>query len=181
FVCTTYKMKPTDREEVPGTLAVMGDGKVRFIPATIDPQQFRAMCTIAGGEGLANIDVIAPVGPGDEEGQPELKTKREAPRPAPPPPVKPSPPPAAPRDARSQAILTNQMKQIVLAYHNFWASNRNAAPTKIEDLAPYYENDAKITALVKDGTVVVYWGAMIQKMTQGSSNTVLGYEKDVPT
>jgi hypothetical protein len=91
------------------------------------------------------------------------------------------PPPAAPRDARSQAILTNQMKQIVLAHHTFWSVNGNRGPTKPEDLAPYYGNDAKITALLKDGTVVVNWGATLQKMTQGSANTVLGYEKDVPT
>jgi hypothetical protein len=179
FVCGKYKMPKGG--EVPGTFAIMGDGKVRFIPATIDPKLFRAMCTIAGGEeGLANLDVIAPVVPGDEEEQPQLRTKAEAPPAAPPAPPTPAAPPAAPRDARSQAILTNQMKQIALAYHNFWAANANRAPGKAEDLAPYYENDAKITALMKDGTVVVYWGASIQKMTQGSSNTVLGYEKDTP-
>ncbi len=169
---------------MPGTFAIMGDGKVRFIPATIDPKLFRAMCTIDGGEeGLANIDVIAPVVPGDEEKAPELRTKPDvAPPPAPPAAPKPAAPPAAaPRDARSQAILTNQMKQIVLAHFNFWDANKGRAPTKPEDLAPFYENDPQITALMKDGTVVVYWGATLQKMTQGSSNTVLGYEKDVPT
>lgn len=31
-----------------GTLAVMADGSVRFISASVDPQAFRAMCTIHG-------------------------------------------------------------------------------------------------------------------------------------
>jgi hypothetical protein len=179
FVCAKYRMPKGG--EVPGTFAIMGDGKVRFIPATIDPKLFRAMCTVAGGEeGLANIDVIAPVVPGDEESQPELKVKPEVPPPAPAAPPRPAAPPAAPRGPAAQALLTNQMKQIVLAHHNFWSTNGNRGPTKPEDLAPFYENDAKITALMKDGTVVVYWGATLQKMTQGSSNTVLGYEKDTP-
>jgi hypothetical protein len=53
FVCTEYQGKR-------GTFAVMADGKVRFIPADIDPKDFRAMCTIAGGEQLGLLDKIAP-------------------------------------------------------------------------------------------------------------------------
>jgi len=54
FVCFTYKGKR-------GTRAIMGDGKVRFIPADIDPNTFRAMCTIAGGEPISGLDKLAPV------------------------------------------------------------------------------------------------------------------------
>jgi hypothetical protein len=184
FVCVKYKLKPTDREEVPGTFAVMGDGKVRFIPASIDPRLFRAMCTIAGGEeGLANIDVFAPVVPGEEDDQAELKTKPDLPRPAPPAP-KPEAPPKKPAGGNispaGSALRGNQMKQLALAYHNFWSTNGNRGPTKPEDLAPFYEKQADITALLTSGEVVVYMGATIQSMVNGSSNTVLGYEKDVP-
>jgi hypothetical protein len=35
-----------------GTLAVMADGSVRQIPASIDPQVFRAMCTIHGADSV---------------------------------------------------------------------------------------------------------------------------------
>jgi hypothetical protein len=42
-------------------LAIMGDFKVRFIRADIKPEIFRAMCTIAGGEKIANLDAFAPV------------------------------------------------------------------------------------------------------------------------
>ena len=68
FVCVDYQGKR-------GTFAVMGDGKVRFIPETIDPNVFRALCTIAGGEKIDDLDKIAPVVPGD---QAELHAERAA-------------------------------------------------------------------------------------------------------
>jgi Protein of unknown function (DUF1559) len=85
FVCAEYQGKR-------GTFAIMGDGKVRFIPETIDPKIFRTMCLIAGGEKIENLDKIAPVVTG--EVQPELKAEAApvaATAPAPPaaqPPVK---------------------------------------------------------------------------------------------
>ena len=66
FVCTEYQGKR-------GTFAIMGDGKVRFIPETIDPKVFRTLCLLAGGEKIDNLDKIAPVVAG--EGQPELKAE----------------------------------------------------------------------------------------------------------
>jgi hypothetical protein len=55
-----------------GTFAIMGDFKVRFIPDDIDPNMFRALCTIAGGEKIDNLDVIAPVVPDDAAPDPTL-------------------------------------------------------------------------------------------------------------
>ena len=52
---------PITKKEARGTLAIMGDFKVRFIRADIKPEIFRAMCTIAGGEKIANLDAFAPV------------------------------------------------------------------------------------------------------------------------
>jgi hypothetical protein len=72
FVCVVYQGKK-------GTFAIMADGRVRFIPADIAPDTFRALCTIAGGERIKNLDEIAPVVEGDEG--PALKT---GPLPAPP-------------------------------------------------------------------------------------------------
>src|SRR5262249_24990133 len=54
FVCTEYKGKK-------GTFAIMADGKVRFIPEDIKPATFRAMCTIAGGERIDDLNEVAPV------------------------------------------------------------------------------------------------------------------------
>ena len=58
FVCAKYKNAEGKEED--GTFAIMADGKVRFIPATIDPKTFQAMCTIAGGDKIKDIDSIAP-------------------------------------------------------------------------------------------------------------------------
>jgi hypothetical protein len=54
FVSVEYKGKK-------GTLAIMADFKVRFIPEDMKPATFRAMCTIAGGERIEDINEIAPV------------------------------------------------------------------------------------------------------------------------
>jgi uncharacterized protein (TIGR03067 family) len=60
FVCTKYN-------DQPGTFAIMGDGKVRFIPATMPPDTFRALCTIAGKEKIHDLDKIAPVVPSEDQ------------------------------------------------------------------------------------------------------------------
>jgi Protein of unknown function (DUF1559) len=57
FVCTEYKDAKGIRK---GTYAIMCDGKVRFIPADIKQETFRAMCTIAGGETIEDLNRIAP-------------------------------------------------------------------------------------------------------------------------
>jgi hypothetical protein len=84
FVCTEYQGKR-------GTFAIMADGKVRFIPATIDPKTFQAMCTIAGDDKVKDLEKVAPeVSPPDDmPEQPELKAEPKAPA-APPPAVKPA-------------------------------------------------------------------------------------------
>ncbi len=56
FVCAKYKGKW-------GTFAIMADGKVRFLSADMKPEQFRALCTIAGDDKINNLDEIAPVVP----------------------------------------------------------------------------------------------------------------------
>ena len=69
FVCIEYEMAG---KRVPGTMAVMADGAVRFIPATISDTNFKALCTIAGGEkvDLDKETVLVPA-----PGKAELKTK----------------------------------------------------------------------------------------------------------
>jgi len=52
---------PITKKETPGTYAIMGDFKVRFIPADIKPELFRAMCTIAAADPVSGLDQIAPV------------------------------------------------------------------------------------------------------------------------
>lgn len=52
---------PITKKEVMGTYAIMGDFRVRFIPADIKPELFRAMVTIAAGDSVAGLDQAAPV------------------------------------------------------------------------------------------------------------------------
>jgi hypothetical protein len=181
FVCAKYKNK--DGKEEDGTFAIMADGKVRFIPASIDPKIFQALCTIAGGEKIKDIEAIAPEVPlpPEDVAQPELKAEQPAP-PAgnPPPQAQPANPPAAvgtaPRDAQ---LRTNQLKRIGLAYHNCVDAS-GKPPAKVEDLAPFYENDVRVTAAIKDGSFVVFWNASLRTMKAGTSNTILAYEKEAP-
>jgi uncharacterized protein (TIGR03067 family) len=80
FVSTEYHGQP-------GTFAIMADGKVRFIPATIKPETFRALCTIAGEDRVKDLDKIAPEVPPPEETADQPALKAEQPAPAVPPPA----------------------------------------------------------------------------------------------
>jgi len=62
FVCCLYPGKEAKWQGKRGTLAIMADGKVRFIPETIQAATFRALCTIAGGETIiGRLDDLCPV------------------------------------------------------------------------------------------------------------------------
>jgi len=163
--------------EKAGTFAIMGDGKVRFISAKISDKDFQALCTIAGGE-VVDVNALAP------EVKPEKsELKAQPPKEGA---IKPAPPtdgskPANPLQAAADRVRTqNDLKQIGLAYHNLLAAT-NKAPTRVEDLAPFYENDARLTGALREGRLVFLYGAHIKDMVQGTSNTVLGYTKETPT
>jgi DNA-directed RNA polymerase subunit M/transcription elongation factor TFIIS len=81
FVSTEYQGKR-------GTFAIMADGKVRFIPENINPKTFQALCTIAGGDKIRDLDKVAPEVPPPED-QPQAELKSSEPAPATPPSVKP--------------------------------------------------------------------------------------------
>ncbi|HEY7329934.1 MAG TPA: DUF1559 domain-containing protein [Gemmataceae bacterium] len=174
FVCTEYQGKR-------GSFAIMADGKVRFIPETINPKTFQALCTIAGGDKVRDLDKVAPeVSPPEDQPQVELKGEQPGPAVKPPAPAQPATPPSgAKADTRDVRLRTNQLKRIGLAYHSYLDSSKKP-PAKVEDLAPYYENDAQITMAIKGGTFVVFWNSSFQAMTAGTSNTILGYEKETP-
>jgi hypothetical protein len=172
FVCAEYQGKR-------GSYAVMANGDVRFVTEDIPDSLFQALVTIAGNEPVKKeeLDKYAPLVPLPEgmelkAGAPpaaEVKPPVEAPKPAP-----------AAGDAADRTKKTNDLKQIGLAYHNCVGAN-NKPPARVEDLEPFYEKDAKITAALKDGTYVFFYNVKPTDMTQGTSNTILGYEKDAPT
>jgi hypothetical protein len=86
-----YKYSHPNRTN-PGTYALMGDGSVRFIPANIDPNVFKGLATRAGGEKLADLDLLT-----DRVEDPKLK--KPEPKPEPKPDPKPEPKPAGKLEA----------------------------------------------------------------------------------
>jgi hypothetical protein len=83
--------------------------------------------------------------------------------------------------ARGMDVQTvkNNLKQIGLAYHNCISSNRKA-PAKWQDLMQFMEPGI-IQTMLTDGSIVFIYNVGIADMTEGSSNTILAYEKDADT
>jgi hypothetical protein len=106
FICTEYKGKK-------GTIAVMADGKVRFIAEDMKPATFRALCTIAGGERLEDINELAPLVP--EETANDSKAEQPA-SPATVPPAKPdstAPPASEAPPVAAKTALPAGWKELV--------------------------------------------------------------------
>jgi len=76
-------------------------------------------------------------------------------------------------------VTANDLKQIGLAYHNH-IDAVSRAPQKAEDLAPYFDNSKKLLDHLKSKRIEFYYGVGIAQMTEGTSNTILAYEKDAP-
>jgi hypothetical protein len=73
--------------------------------------------------------------------------------------------------------VNNDMKQLGLAYHNFQGTY-NRGPATVEELSPFFDNNAQIKEALQKGEYVFHWKLNLGAMTQGSSNTILAYEKD---
>jgi hypothetical protein len=165
FVCTTYNGKR-------GTYAIMANGDVRFIPETISDANFKALCTIAGGEKIDNLDAITTLIKAPKS---ELKATPFVP----PAPFKDKTAPAATGPALDPQVATDYLKQIALAYH----SHSDAAkkpPAKMDDLRPYLKDSPGVYESLEKGQIVCYYGAALLSLTQGTSNTILAYERNVP-
>jgi hypothetical protein len=176
FVRSNNGRPTAEYQGKPGTYAIMANGDVRFILEDIPDPLFQAMVTIAGNEKVEkkDLDKYAPLVPPPDAVDVELKTKpAEAP-------ATPKPAAGGAAPAADAAKKSNDLKQIALAYHSFLGKEKRP-PTSVEELAPYYEKDAALTAALKDGTYVVYWNVKLLELVSGTSNTVLGYEKDAPT
>jgi hypothetical protein len=85
------------------------------------------------------------------------------------------------RNAPTQGDLRtpNQLKQIGLAYHNYFDAKRKA-PENAEDLAPYFENNERLLGELKSKRIVFFYGVGLLDMKAGTSKTILAYQKDVP-
>jgi hypothetical protein len=83
------------------------------------------------------------------------------------------------------AKSVNSLKQIGLLYHTYH-NQKGKGPAGVDELkqvATTADERAAVDEAGPGGTLVVIWGASIisPKDGPGSSNIVLGYEKNVPT
>jgi len=74
----------------------------------------------------------------------------------------------------------NDLKQITLGYHSH-VDATGKAPEKADDISPFIEKNERLLGLLKSGEYVFLFGVKPVQMTAGTSNTVLAYEKTVPT
>ena len=79
-----------------------------------------------------------------------------------------------------ERVTANDLKQIGLAYHAFHDAN-NRGPANAEQLAPFFENSKKLLDHLKTKRIEFFYNVRITDMTEGTTNTVLAYEKDTPT
>ena len=82
--------------------------------------------------------------------------------------------------AAADDVTTNDLKQIGLAYHNHHDAT-NKGPANAKELAPYFENNKRLLDHLESKRIVFFYNVRITQMTEGTSNTILAYEKDVPT
>ncbi len=79
--------------------------------------------------------------------------------------------------------ITNDLKEIVLAYHNYADKNKGAAPSKAADLETFIseKNKKRLVGLLENKGIVFVFDVKITDMKDGTSNTIIAYEKDAPT
>ncbi len=83
--------------------------------------------------------------------------------------------------AAERAKRTNDLKQLGLAFHNYNDTFKKG-PAKAADLGPFIENDKRLLGLLDNKDIVFQFGVSVaEMMADGLSNTVLAYDKDVPT
>jgi len=79
-----------------------------------------------------------------------------------------------------RAKAENDLKQIVLAYHEY--INGGRPPAKPDDLyASLGGAQTPAAQGLASGKYVFFWNVGLAQMTEGTSNTVLAYYKDTPT
>jgi hypothetical protein len=130
--------------------------------------------------GLAAL-LLAGCGPASSGTQQANNT----PPPNPPPPGGGAPGRTPPRGGvfspAERLKVENELKQIVLAYHDYWGNN-NKGPSRIDELYQFLDGPQSGPSQgLASGKYVVYLNATLASMTQGTSNTILAYYKDTPT
>jgi len=83
-----------------------------------------------------------------------------------------------PTRADDPTAVENDLKEIVLAFHNYLDKHGGTAPTKAADLTPSLEKRARDR--LESKSVVFVYGVRLKDMIEGSSRTIVAYENDAP-
>lgn len=87
------------------------------------------------------------------------------------------------QQAAARSKRMNEMKQLGLLYFNFSESHGGQPPKDIEEFQQAAAGDPdamSVLNLIKSGQITFLYGARMQDMTQGTSNTILAHEATVP-
>src|SRR5262245_45087911 len=83
------------------------------------------------------------------------------------------------KNAAQRNQRQKELTQIAIMYHNYHDMN-NKGPSGVQDLQPFANDYPEGWRGLQSGQYTVLWGARLQEMTDGTSNTVLAYENTVP-
>ena len=81
--------------------------------------------------------------------------------------------------AVGRVVKENELKQFQLLY--FQQATESGPPANLEAMTGLEREMPNLYKAIKDGDLIVYWGADPNRAPAGTSSTVLAYLKDVPT
>jgi hypothetical protein len=81
-----------------------------------------------------------------------------------------------------RAVTLKELKDFALAYQTLVSLDPNGrGPASLDAMPDFVRDSPKGAQAIKDGDIIVHWGATPVQAAAGSSNTVLAYVKDAPT
>src|SRR2546423_715219 len=87
------------------------------------------------------------------------------------------------KDGGPEGETARDLRRVGMAMMDYEDSKRKGA-SKVEELAPFLENDEKLIQRIRSGDIVVIWNvsfAELSKTPGGSASYVIAYEKDALT
>ncbi len=83
------------------------------------------------------------------------------------------------KNAAQKNQRQRQLTEIGIMYHNYHDTN-NKGPSGPQDLQPFAQDLPEGWRGLQSGQIVVLWDVKMTEQLEGTSNTVLAYESDVP-